>query len=60
MRYIYCALCGAEIYDGEDYFEIPRVGKVCVGCADEARDVNWADEDEEEGGESDGDNKRSN
>lgn len=64
MRYMYCSQCGCEIYDGDEYFEIPRIGKVCTSCASEALNINWVDEDEDEeegeGGESDGDNKRSN
>ena len=31
-----CTICGGEIYEGEDYYDVPRLGKCCRDCIDAA------------------------
>ena len=31
-----CTICGGEIYEGEDYYDVPRLGKCCRSCIDTA------------------------
>jgi hypothetical protein len=39
-----CELCGDPIYVGEDYYNIPGVGKCCEGCIAECHEYDAEDE----------------
>ena len=39
-----CAICDEAIYVGEDYYDIPGVGKCCVGCIDDCKHYDAEDE----------------
>ena len=32
-----CKICGEEILEGDDYYDIPGLGVVCCTCIDDAR-----------------------
>lgn len=32
-----CAICGEDILEGDDYYDIPGFGKCCEGCIDDAK-----------------------
>lgn len=32
-----CAICGWEIFEGDSYYEIPKLGPCCETCIDEAK-----------------------
>ena len=46
-----CAICDEDIYEGDDYYDIPMLGKCCTICIDDARrfdiECEYPDPDEE-------------
>lgn len=32
-----CAICGDAIKEGDDYYEIPKLGPCCEGCIKESK-----------------------
>lgn len=39
-----CELCDEAIYVGEEYYDIPGVGKCCKGCIDDCHEDEAEDE----------------
>lgn len=31
-----CEICGGDIYEGEEYYDIPDLGKCCANCINDA------------------------
>lgn len=32
-----CAICGDDILEGDDYYDIPKLGKCCEACIDDCK-----------------------
>ena len=39
-----CALCDNAVYVGDDYYEIPNLGKCCTSCIDDCKQYDAEDE----------------
>lgn len=40
----HCELCDEEIYVGDEYYDIPAVGKCCTSCIDDCHRYDAEDE----------------